>query len=563
MKKKKIIIIVLVLAIVASASGGGIYAYGQYKDKKTVVDVYAYENLTEENYEDDGLTSSGIVTNDLSQNVKYDKEKEIVEICVKKGDKVKIGDPLVKYSTKSSKEDLEIQKDEINNIKNSIIIAEKQLQKLQNTKPIEDTPDVDYADNEPQADVPADEPTPDESDPLPEKEGDAYNIISTSAKSYDEDSDGSSKNPFRFLCTSRAYVTGEYLNFLRQKGFSAVFEVRKGNKVKGELITSWAVNGKTLEKVDDDVEFSVSTKEEVDRKQEEEEQRRIEEQERKQEAAEAAQEAAEAAREAAEAAQEAAQENQESYTAKELASAINEKQKELKDRQLDLKRAELEQKRMEKEANQNVVKAKINGVVKKAQDLTNLNRKQSVVKVMGSDGLYVTGCINELLLDQVKVGQEVNAMNYETQTPLQAKITEISPYPTSSEEAGYYGGTSNPNSSFYPFTAYIEDASNVHNGDQVELKIATGDDSQENSNTLYLMKSFVRKENNKYYVMKRGKDKRLVKQYVQVGKSGYGGYTIEVKSGVKSGDYLAFPYGKKVKEGARTKEASVESLYNY
>ena len=36
----------------------------------------------------------------------------------------------------------------------------------------------------------------------------------------------------------------------------------------------------------------------------------------------------------------------------------------------------------------------------------------------------------------------------------------------------------------------------------------------------------------------------------------------EVKSGVTEDDWIAFPYGKNVKDGAKVKEGSIEDMYN-
>ena len=65
--------------------------------------------------------------------------------------------------------------------------------------------------------------------------------------------------------------------------------------------------------------------------------------------------------------------------------------------------------------------------------------------------------------------------------------------------------------------------------------------------------------------MIRGNDGLLKKQYVKTGKS-YGGYTVEILSGISMDDRIAFPYGKGVEPGASTQEADSlygESYYNY
>ncbi len=55
------------------------------------------------------------------------------------------------------------------------------------------------------------------------------------------------------------------------------------------------------------------------------------------------------------------------------------------------------------------------------------------------------------------------------------------------------------------------------------------------------------------YVLKVGKDNRLVKQYVLTGKTVYGS-SIEIKAGLSESDRIAFPYGKTAKEGVKAVE---------
>ena len=46
------------------------------------------------------------------------------------------------------------------------------------------------------------------------------------------------------------------------------------------------------------------------------------------------------------------------------------------------------------------------------------------------------------------------------------------------------------------------------------------------------------------------------------GKSLWGSYT-EILSGLTPEDFIAFPYGKNLKEGAPTRESDLSELYNY
>ena len=119
----------------------------------------------------------------------------------------------------------------------------------------------------------------------------------------------------------------------------------------------------------------------------------------------------------------------------------------------------------------------------------------------------------------------------------------------------------NPNSSYYPVTAYVEEAEGLNSGDQVYVLFDSVSMGKTQSG-LYLEKKYVRSDGGSYYVYKRGKDKRLHKQNVQVGKSVEEYY--EILSGLTDDDYIAFPYpDKDMVEGAETEivEASIDDSY--
>ena len=76
---------------------------------------------------------------------------------------------------------------------------------------------------------------------------------------------------------------------------------------------------------------------------------------------------------------------------------------------------------------------------------------------------------------------------------------------------------------------------------------------------IYLNREYVREKDGEDFVYKEENGK-LVKQPVKTGKIFYG--MVEIKSGITEEDFIAFPYGKKVKEGASVKETSAEDAYN-
>ena len=81
----------------------------------------------------------------------------------------------------------------------------------------------------------------------------------------------------------------------------------------------------------------------------------------------------------------------------------------------------------------------------------------------------------------------------------------------------------------------------------------------EDGSSFYLYKAFVLDENGHKYVYKEGENGTLVKQELLVGKTST--ESCEILSGVSMSDWIAFPYGKNVKEGAKTKHGTVDQLY--
>ena len=78
---------------------------------------------------------------------------------------------------------------------------------------------------------------------------------------------------------------------------------------------------------------------------------------------------------------------------------------------------------------------------------------------------------------------------------------------------------------------------------------------------VYKRQEFIREENGQKFVYIRDENDKLKKQNVVTGKLLWGSY-YEVKSGLSEEDYIAFPYGKTVVEGADTKESSSSDYYN-
>ena len=210
-----------------------------------------------------------------------------------------------------------------------------------------------------------------------------------------------------------------------------------------------------------------------------------------------------------------------------------------------------------KELGDGTVYSEIDGVVKAVRPADEAyNNSEAVVEVSGGGGYYITGALGELDLGKVKLGDTVDISSWMTGASCQGEIVEISDFPTDNRSNW---GDGNSNVSYYPFKVFVSEDANLQPGDYVDMsyqKTVTTD-----GNTIYLQTMFIRTENGKSYVMARGDNGRLEKRWVQTGRDLWGSYT-QIRGGLSLEDYVAFPYGKDVREGAATVEANADELYN-
>lgn len=241
-------------------------------------------------------------------------------------------------------------------------------------------------------------------------------------------------------------------------------------------------------------------------------------------------------------------------TAAEIQQQIKDKEKEIRDYQLDMKEANLEIKDIQKKLNNQTIKSTLNGVVKTVGDPEKeSNDGKPLIQVVSSEGLYVKGTVSESKMNKLKVGATLSGYSYDNGVSFTAEVREISPYPSDNGQDG-------ANASSYPFTAYIADASGLSNNSWAELTLLDEGDGQ--GQGIYLEKPFVRTENGQYYVMKDDGTGHLTKQIVQVGGIQYGS-SYQITGGLSMDDKITFPYGKDVREGAKTEEGTLDDLYNY
>ncbi|MGN0358308.1 MAG: hypothetical protein ACI4E0_10965 [Blautia sp.] len=243
------------------------------------------------------------------------------------------------------------------------------------------------------------------------------------------------------------------------------------------------------------------------------------------------------------------------YTKEEQEKAIAETNHEIRTITLDIKESDRKVQAIEKQLNNQVVKSTIVGTVKKVGDKEKGQIDgEPFLEIESTEGIYVTGTVNEYMLEKIKEGQILTGFSYQSGMMFEAQVKEVSPYPASDN---YYGYSNNSQVSYYPFTAYISNSQGLENQEWVNMELPAEEISGDG---IYLSREYIREKDGEDFVYKEDENHRLVKQPVKTGKLFYG--MIEIKEGITEEDYISFPYGKKVKEGAKTKRVSMEDMYS-
>lgn len=244
------------------------------------------------------------------------------------------------------------------------------------------------------------------------------------------------------------------------------------------------------------------------------------------------------------------------YTIGQIVQMKNAKEKEIKQLEFNLKMEETEYKIMQSELEDGNVCAQVDGtVVSVLPEEEARSGRQPLIKVSGGGGFYVSCSITELEKDNLVVGQEVTVNDWNTGMTYTGTVDSVGDFPSSQDG---WNGMGNPNTTYYPFTVFIDGSADLQTYSYVSVMYSTS----EAENGIYLENAFLRTEQGRSYVYVLGPEDTLEKRYVTTGKSLYGSYT-EILSGITEEDLLAFPYGKNVKEGAPAVEKDISELYSY
>ena len=341
--------------------------------------------------------------------------------------------------------------------------------------------------------------------------------ISSLSSAYNYDTaDGTAENPYKFLCAPGVSVDNVFMSDMLANGSVAVFQVVDSKENPQRILYSWTLDGQ-----------GGNTQQPT-------------EPEEPQEPTEP---------------EDPGIDIPAGPTQEEINKQIKEKEDNIKSLNLEKRNCELELKKLEQKVNGGVVNSTIDGTVKTVNDAEKAKLEGSpLIYVLGEDGIYVTGSVAETALDKVQKGTVITVTSWESGEVRQAEITGIGATPV---EDGYFSG--NPNMSYYPFTAVISEETNFKNGESVSISAEGVTSSGEIMEDIYLMQAFVREDQQGFYVFMKDENGLLKKQYVEIGRITDG--AMEIKSGLSMEDEIAFPYGKDVKEGAKT--VSVETLDEY
>lgn len=246
-----------------------------------------------------------------------------------------------------------------------------------------------------------------------------------------------------------------------------------------------------------------------------------------------------------------------SYTAKEIEEMRIDKEKEIRDETISYKIAAVNLREMKQEMGDGTIRSKVSGVVKTVRDPDDAYKNSEAVIVVSGGGGYTVGIsVSELELDSLAVDQQVTITSFDNETEFLGYVSSISDFPTTNIDGWSMG---NPNVSYYPCVVNVADDAELREGDYVSVKYSGAE--QVSGNTFYMEKMYVRSDSSGRYVYVRDKaDGLLKKRYIVTGKSP-DSYVIEIRGGLTEGDYIAFPYGKDIVDGAPTQQGSIDDLY--
>lgn len=588
-KAKKILIITCCIVIAAGGTVSGFEIRKSYKYDHTVIPVVPVSLLSSQGYFDNSQTElDATVTQGNLQSIQKDDEKLIKKIYVKKGSKVKKGDPLVEYDTEKLKIDVELCKVEIAKDDDDIKSAEKKLAQYKKLKPsssalsktssvsgktanadnVEDIYDITDDDTSDETEETSESPSETESSDTEDDYDSDYieNISQASSGS------GTSSDPYVFDCSQDTVISSGFLSQIKSDGLNARFDVSDGDSFlyslilsgDGVLDASSDFSISSLVTVGSDgsltIGYSVSIRAKITTKQ-----------------VASSTSTDDEGNDDSDLDDEEIDDNYgddyfgayggdsgDSYTAADLKQMISEQESKIKDLKIKKQQSQVDLKQKENALSDGKVRAEFDGVVisvnkkessssdsdSSTSDIT--NSENALIQLQGSAGTEISVQICEADLNKIKIGDTVSVTNWDTGDVYDAKIVKISDEPVS--YTNYTMSTANPNNSTYTFIADIKSGKSSISSD---MGFSVTIDADSTNTDMYIPAHYVKDKNGASYVYKKGKKGKLEKVEIVTGKSvsdGSNNY-YQIISGISEDDYLAFPYSKNIKSGLKTKDS--------
>lgn len=566
---KKFIITLITLLLIVGAALGGAYIYRTKRKNSDPVKVYPVSNFVGNWYESSSSFSGNVVVSD-EQNIYIEKDKLVKGIYASPGDSVKAGDVILEYDTTQESLKLDTMYAQLQVSYTDLRLAENQLEKLNNTTPIEDDAEIPKTPAEKkleEAEKAYDEASEKTIAPLTEYNEAQKTVLElkdemdTKQKEYDRsviDRDKASKELDDFYKkNSIATCTDAVPEKIPRTDEEIKNDVYKLDKViisqHGGLCTvlerantAYGQKYNALLEITEKLEKATSDCNEKQKKYEQ-----------AMDVANKAEAEVDKALEELKKEQDEQLENPEIvYTKTELARAIRLKNEEIRNLNLRIQNQNLSIKRQEKAIEKCKVLAEFDGVVRFNEVTDDVYSGMSPAIVIDASGVYSAVInVDELSLDEIYIGEQVDILSYDTGMSYTGKVSKIAENP--SESGGYYEYTA----SSYPVSVVIDGGEDLSENMWVEVTTAQTSNYESLQNEIVIPLALCKKENASYYVMKR-ENGRLKKQVISTGKIYYG-TEIVVKAGITASDYIAFPYEKDAVEGKVCKEADLSDLYGY
>ncbi|WP_338751243.1 efflux RND transporter periplasmic adaptor subunit [Bacillus sp. FJAT-52991] len=248
-----------------------------------------------------------------------------------------------------------------------------------------------------------------------------------------------------------------------------------------------------------------------------------------------------------------------------LRQQVTQAEADLKIAQFEVEKANLEYQEMKKKVNDNIVKAKVNGIVQKIDEEqkqsaaggnNQMGQQQapgSFMQIYNTDAYFVKGNVNELIKDELQVGQEVNVVSRkDPEQKWPGKIIEIGKLPTEengedmSMDMGMGDMAMNPQASNYPFQVQLTEHEGLEFGYHVFIELKGEEEAPQE---VTIPTDMIVMDGDKSFVW-TVVDEKLKKQEVKLGEEIPDMMMTIVESGLTKDDYVVYP-DDTVKEGKK------------